>query len=187
MSHNLLETFKSNYSAEYEFIQKIIASDIKNQFIISCSEQLNKNGTLSDRQVEAIQKNMSRFSQFTEQKIDKDAEPIGAYVGQLRERYDMTLKYVGVNSTKRGFYVHNFVDRNGSSLMCFGEHETIRIAFDPESESRAVSFHVVEPGDCFTCRATVNRHTINEFYIDPLNKVKQTVLNRIKYNKFLGQ
>ena len=35
-----------------------------------------------------------------------------------------------------------------------------------------------------TCRATVNRHSINDF--DPTYKIRQTVLNRIKYNKYLG-
>ena len=58
--------------------------------------------------------------------------------------------------------------------MCFSDNE--RIYLDQE--------HKLIGGDCFTCRATVNRHSVNDF--EPTKQFKQTVLNRIKYNKYLG-
>jgi hypothetical protein len=86
----------------------------------------------------------------------------------------MTLKYVSGKRTSRGFYIHNFIDKEGNSLMTFASSRVTE--FSPEL--------ILGEGDCFTCRATVNRHSINDF--DPTNKIKQTVLNRIKYNKYLG-
>ncbi len=68
--------------------------------------------------------------------------------------------------------------------MCFSDHEKLQI-LDNKTETKAdVVYRSLREGDCFTCRATVNRHSINAF--DPTNKFKQTVLNRIKYNKYLG-
>jgi len=117
------------------------------------------------------------------EKVHVNDEPKGSYVGTLRTRYDMTLKFVSTKNTSRGFYIHNFTDREGNSLMCFSDVQQLRIDHDfvkgPDS-----GLHILSHDDCFTCRATVNRHSINDY--DPSNKFKQTVLNRIKYNKYLG-
>jgi len=104
----------------------------------------------------------------------KDDTPKGNFVGKEKQRYNMTLKYVSGKRTSRGFYIHNFIDKEGNSLMTFASSRVTE--FSPEL--------ILGEGDCFTCRATVNRHSINDF--DPTNKIKQTVLNRIKYNKYLG-
>ena len=64
--------------------------------------------------------------------------------------------------------------KEGNSLMTFASSRVTE--FSPEL--------ILSEGDCFTCRATVNRHTVNDF--DPSNKFKQTVLNRIKYKQYLG-
>jgi hypothetical protein len=90
----------------------------------------------------------------------------------------MTLKYVSRKSTSRGFYIHNFVDREDNSLMCFSNNRYLYI------EGTDTPDTMIKKGDCIACRATVNRHSINDF--DPTNKIKQTILNRIKYNKYLG-
>ena len=67
--------------------------------------------------------------------------------------------------------------------MTFSNTSQLRIDHDfvkgPDN-----SLHILSHGDCFTCRATVNRHSINDY--DHSNKIKQTVLNRIKYNKYIG-
>ena len=104
----------------------------------------------------------------------KNDLPSGNFVGKEKQRYDMTLKYVSRKDTSRGFYVHNFIDRQGNQLMSFSDNRYLYHADEC----------MIDKGDVFTCRATVNRHSINDF--DPANKIKQTVLNRIKYNKYLG-
>ena len=67
--------------------------------------------------------------------------------------------------------------------------DNIFIAFDSREEWREGEGHhnqLFGNGDCFTCKATVNRHDIaNYTYGSPESKHKQTVLNRIKLGKLI--
>ena len=75
----------------------------------------------------------------------KDDTPKGNFVGKEKQRYNMTLKYVSGKRTSRGFYIHNFIDKEGNSLMTFANSRVTE--FSPEL--------ILGEGDCFTCRATV--------------------------------
>ena len=39
-------------------------------------------------------------------------------------------------------------------------------------------------GDCFSCKATINRHGINTYKYGKREPFKETVLNRMKFNQF---
>jgi|TARA_B110000285_G_scaffold181714_1_gene205189 hypothetical protein len=150
-------------------------------FIQSLWDQLCYKGKLSLPQIQGIKSAMKYAEKRTEmdelREVHKDSAVSGNYVGTLKERYDMTLKYTGTKSTTRGFYIHNFIDKFNNNLMTFAQEGHIDNMYSTNGMK-------LKPGECFTCRATVNRHSINEY--DPTNKVKQTVINRVKYNKFLG-
>ena len=101
----------------------------------------------------------------------------GNWVGQEKTRYDFVLKYLGGNSTTRGYNVHSFKDRNSNRFLAFLDCEEIYIGPD------CAPFDV---GDCFSCKATVNRHGINTYKYGTRNPFKETVLNRIKFKSWLG-
>ena len=101
----------------------------------------------------------------------------GNWVGKEKTRYDFVLKYLSGHSTSRGYYVHSFKDRNDNRFLSFLDCETISIGPDcaPLTE-----------GDCFSCKATVNRHGVNTYKSSVQNPFKETVLNRIKFKAWLG-
>ena len=101
----------------------------------------------------------------------------GNWVGQEKTRYDFVLKYLSSNSTARGYNVYSFQDRNYNRFLAFLDCETISIG--PDCEPLAI-------GDCFSCKATVNRHGINTYKYGKRNPFKETVLNRIKFKSWLG-
>ena len=99
----------------------------------------------------------------------------GQWVGQEKTRYDFVLKYLSGNATVRGYNVHSFQDRNGNRFLAFLDCEKI----DIENNK-------LQTGDCFSCKATVNRHGINTYNYGTRNPFKETVLNRIKFKAFLS-
>ena len=182
-----LEKFQNDHLDIYNFLC-LFENREKNSFLQDVYNHLAKKGEISVKQINGIRNSMM----YHQKKIDrenlkeqhKDDEPTGSFVGKEKQRYDMTLKYVSGKGTSRGFYIHNFVDREDNNLMCFSDHEKLQI-LDNKTETKAdVVYRSLREGDCFTCRATVNRHSVNDF--DPTNKFKQTVLNRIKYQRYLG-
>ena len=104
------------------------------------------------------------------------SEPDGYWVGKEKSRYDFVLKLIEQKSTTRGYWVYRMKDRHGNMF----------IAFDGREEWPSVDGSIVVTGDCFTCKATVNRHDIVDYkYGGPDSKHKQTVLNRIKLGKLI--
>lgn len=172
-----IKEFHEKYEDVYIFLQD---NELRegNTFLEDVWSNLVRKRELSLNQINGVRNSMLYYQKKQERdnlkEEHKNDEPTGSFVGKEKTRYDMTLKYLNGNSTSRGFYIHNFTDKEDNSLMCFSDNE--RIYLDQE--------HKLVSGDCFTCRATVNRHTVNDF--NPTNKFKQTVLNRIKYNKYLG-
>ena len=100
----------------------------------------------------------------------------GNWVGQERTRYDFVLKFLSSNSTTRGYYVHNFQDRKGNRFLAFLDCEYIKI------EDQELS-----TGDCFGCKATVNRHGINTYKYGDNEPFKETILNRMKFKTYIGK
>jgi len=171
-------TFRQNFTEEYDFLMDLDERE-DNLFLQSLYRQFIQHGTLSASQRSSIMK-AKAYHEAKEKReelkeVHKDDEPTGSYVGSLKKRYDMVLKLISVRDTSRGFWVHTFQDKKGNQLMAFSGRRTIQI--DAYSDD-------LEIGGCFTCRATVNRHSVNEF--NPEKKIKQTVINRIKYIKYLG-
>ena len=172
--------FRKNFREVYDFLMDLDERG-DNAFMQSLYRQFMQYGTLSLKQRESVMNakqyliKMEKREELKE--VHKDDEPMGSYVGTLKTRYDMVLKFISVRDTSRGFWVQTFQDKTGNQLMTFSD--TRNILLD------GLSPQTITEGDCFTCRATVNRHSVNDF--DPLNKVKQTVINRIKYNKYLGR
>ena len=168
---------------ENDLFQWIKTNQNINGFIGDIFDQICKNKPLSDRQIDGVKRTRRYIEKKAEQtklrEANKNILPGGAYVGKEKKRYDMTLKYMGSYETRRGFMVHNFMNKEGAQLMCFSDITQIRLPFIKDNEP-----HILSEGDIFTCRATINRHSINDF--DPNNKFKQTVLNRIKYKMYLG-
>ena len=157
--------FREQHSEVYKWI---IDNQNINGFIGDIYDRIVRSKPISPRQLQGVKNTMK------------------SYVGTEKKRYDMTLKYISGRTSQRGFTVHNFINKHGQSLMCFSNDSQIRVEVDlvggnPRAD---MGLHILGEGDCFTCRATVNRHTVNDF--DPSNKFKQTVLNRIKYNKYIG-
>jgi len=118
-------------------------------------------------------------------------ETLGNWVGKEKTRYDFVLKYLSGNKTSRGYCVHSFVDKNGSRFLAFQdvidiviEEDNIPVSdtFDPDAGEKIR--HELVTGDCFTCKATVNRHSINNYEDESF---KETVLNRVKFKKYLGK
>ena len=122
-------------------------------------------------------------------------EPEGHWVGKEKTRYDLVLKYLSGNTTSRGYCVHSFVDKNGARFLAF--QDTIDIVIEEKNinsfgapidpDSGEIIKHELVTGDCFTCKATVNRHGINNYKYGGKEPFKETVLNRIKFKKYLGK
>ena len=119
----------------------------------------------------------------------------GHWVGQEKSRYDFTLKLLETKTTTRGYMVYRMKDRYGNQFIAFDgreqweiEQENIDSFGVPIDPDQGETFrYTLENNDCFTCKATVNRHDIANFkYGSPDSKYKQTVLNRIKLNKYIG-
>ena len=119
----------------------------------------------------------------------------GHWVGQEKSRYDFTLKLLETKTTTRGYMVYRMKDRYGNQFIAFDgreqweiEQENIDSFGAPIDPDQGEIFrYILENNDCFTCKATVNRHDIANFkYGSPDSKYKQTVLNRIKLNKYIG-
>ena len=120
----------------------------------------------------------------------------GHWVGKEKERYDFVLKLLEQKSTTRGYFVYRMTDRHGNFFIAFDGREEWEIEeknidsfgtpIDPD-EGEIIKY-ILQNGDCFTCKATVNRHSINTFkYGTPNTPHKETVLNRIKLGRFLGR
>ena len=106
-----------------------------------------------------------------------EAELDGHWVGKEKSRYDFVLKLLEKKSTSRGYFVYRMTDKFGNLF----------IAFDGRAEWD-LGDHTLTSGDCFTCKATVNRHDIVDYkYGGPNSKHKQTVLNRIVLKEFIGR
>ena len=185
--YKTLQEFQDDHLDIYNFLG-IFENRENNNFLQDVYNHLSKKGEISIKQINGVRNSMLYFQKKQDaEKLKEEHKndlPSGNFVGKEKQRYDMTLKYISGRSTSRGFYIHTFTDRNGNSLMCFSDYKTIEIQdFITDSKADLV-YHSLVEGDCFTCRATVNRHSVNDF--DPTNKFKQTVLNRIKYNKYLG-
>jgi len=167
------------YPEIYKFLHEIVQTEDANDFIKSIWNQIKTNKDISIKQINGVRNTMLYFEkkQKSAELKDKhsDDKPRGLFVGKLSKRYDMTLKYIACRPTSRGYYTLQFIDKDNNYLMCFSNTDRI----ETEEQERKLGM-----GDCFTCRATVIRHTVNDF--DPTNKFKQTVINRIKYNKYLG-
>ena len=180
--------FREQHSEVYKWI---IDNQNVNGFIGDIYDRIVRSKPISPRQLQGVKNTMKYLTKKAEtdairvelEKVHINDDPKGSYVGTEKKRYDMTLKYISGHTTQRGFTVHNFVNKEGASLMTFSNTSQLRIDHDfvkgPDN-----NLHILSHGDCFTCRATVNRHSINDY--DPSNKIKQTVLNRIKYNKYIG-
>ena len=179
--YKTLQEFHKEHEDVYIFLQDNDSRE-GNNFLEDVWTHLVKKREISIKQINGVRNSMLYFQKKQDaEKLKEEYEndlPSGNFVGKEKQRYDMTLKYLNGKLTSRGFFIHNFADRNGNSLMCFSDNERIRL------HEEGVGQVLLQEGDCFTCRATVNRHSVNDF--DPTNKYKQTVLNRIKYNKYLG-
>ena len=105
-----------------------------------------------------------------------EGDLVGNWVGEEKTRYDFVLKYLSGRATSRGYFVHSFKDRNDNRFLSFLDCETITFADGVK----------VSIGDCFTCKATVNRHGTNTFKYGSQDPFKETVLNRIKFKSWLG-
>ncbi len=103
-------------------------------------------------------------------------EAQGRYIGQPKERYEWVLKFVSSHTTSRGYYVHNYIDREGNSVIAFDDEPAPVVR-----ESEGSSFEIQQDA-IFRCKATVNRHSINTFQG---NNVKQTIINRVADVKLL--
>ena len=178
-----IKEFHEDHEDVYIFLQD---NDVRegNHFLQDVWSHLIKKREISIKQINGVRNSMLYYQKKQDaeklREEHKNDLPNGNFVGKEKQRYDMTLKYLNGKSTSRGFFIHNFVDRNGNSLMCFSDNERLKL----QEDNAAAKWFSLEEGDVFTCRATVNRHSVNDF--DPTNKFKQTVLNRIKYNKYLG-
>ena len=106
----------------------------------------------------------------------------GSWVGTEKKRYDFVLKYLSGHSTNRGYAVHNFVDKNGARYLAFLDNETLNVSDGTEGQ-----YHELVNGDCFTCKATINRHSINTYKYGKQEPYKETVLNRMKFYAFIGR
>ena len=127
--------------------------------------------------------------------VEKNQETEGHWIGKEKERYDFVLKLIEQKSTTRGYWVYRLTDKFGNLFIAFDgreqweiEQENIDSFGVPIDPDQGETFrYTLENNDCFTCKATVNRHDIANFkYGSPDSKYKQTVLNRIKLNKYIG-
>ena len=129
--------------------------------------------------------------------MNETKETEGHWVGKEKERYDFVLKLLEQKSTTRGYWVYRMTDKFGNLFIAFDGREEWDLPytkeFTHEEQHRKqpegyTGDHRLQKGDCFTCKATVNRHDIANFkYGGPDSKHKQTVLNRIKLKEFIGR
>ena len=107
------------------------------------------------------------------------------WVGREKKRYDFVLKYTEGQTTSRGYSVHKFEDRMGRRFLTYSDFnpDEITVEIDEGTPSTSPLNHLLVAGDCFTCKATVLRHDINDFKVDI--PFKETVLNRVKFGKYL--
>ena len=107
----------------------------------------------------------------------------GHWVGTKKSRYDFVLKLLEKKSTTRGYFVYRMTDKQGNLYIAFDGRSDWNLEIPGIGEPRTL-----EHGECFTCKATVNRHDIAHFkYGGPDSTHKQTVLNRIKLKSFIGE
>ena len=123
-----------------------------------------------------------------------EVELDGHWVGKEKSRYDFVLKLLEKKSTSRGYFVYRMTDKQGNLYIAFDGRENWfvkglwRAAATDNTDFDPVAEHNLQDGDCFTCKATVNRHDIAHFkYGGPDSTHKQTVLNRIKLKSFIGK
>ena len=125
-----------------------------------------------------------------------EVELDGHWVGTEKKRYDFTLKLLEQKSTTRGYWVYRLTDKFGNLYIAFDGRENWHLPYTKEhthepQHSQPEGYtgdHKLQTGDCFTCKATVNRHDIvNYKYGGSDSKHKQTVLNRIKLKAFIGR
>lgn len=165
-----------------DFLQKQEKTSV---FLNSIWNQIKTTGQLSEKQIDGVNNSMSYLAKVAsrdkQREDSKDIDPSGNYVGQLKTRYDMTLKLISSKRTQRGFYIKTFQDRNGNELIQF-DFATGQV--ECNGCIRCNDSCHAELGDCVQVRATVNRHSINDF--NPSEKIKQTIINRVKYIKNLG-
>ena len=123
-------------------------------------------------------------------------ETEGHWVGTTKERYDFTLKLLEQKSTTRGYFVYRMTDKFGNLFIAFDGRENWHLPSTKKGTHESQhdqpdgyeGDHKMQTGDCFTCKATVNRHDIANYkYGGPDSKHKQTVLNRIKLKEFIGR
>ena len=129
--------------------------------------------------------------------MNETKEIEGHWVGKEKERYDFVLKLLEQKSTTRGYMVYRMTDKFGNLYIAFDGREEWDLPytkeFTHEEQHRKqpegyTGDHRLQTGDCFTCKATVNRHDIGQYkYGSPDSKFKQTVLNRIKLKEFIGR
>jgi len=182
------------YPEIYKFLHEIVQTEDANDFIKSIWNQIKTNKDISIKQINGVRNTMLYFEkkQKTEELKEKHSEdkPRGLFIGKLRKRYDMTLKYISCRPTSRGYYIQQFIDKDNNYLMCFSNQKDIECYdkkyFTPADKKpkKSPSPKVLGMGDVFTCRATVVRHNVNDY--EPSNKFKQTIINRVKYMKYLG-
>jgi hypothetical protein len=127
--------------------------------------------------------------------VEAAQEIDGNWVGKEKSRYDFTLKFLEQKTTTRGYMVYRMQDRRGNLFIAFdgrSEWETEEKNIDSlgapiDPDQGEILRTTLAAGDCFTCKATVNRHDIvNSMKYGDDSKFKQTVLNRIKLNKYIG-
>ena len=125
-----------------------------------------------------------------------EVELDGHWVGTEKKRYDFTLKLLEQKSTTRGYWVYRLTDKFGNLYIAFDGRENWHLPYTKEhthepQHSQPEGYtgdHKLQTGDCFTCKATVNRHDIvNYKYGGSDSKHKQTVLNRIVLKEFIGR
>ena len=127
--------------------------------------------------------------------MNETKEIEGHWGGKEKERYDFVLKLLEQKSTTRGYWVYRMTDKFGNLFIAFDGREEWDLPytkeFTHEEQHRKqpegyTGDHRLQTGDCFTCKATVNRHDKANFkFGGPDSKYKQTVLNRIKLGKFV--
>jgi len=122
---------------------------------------------------------LSEYAKKTGKALDSVT---GSWVGTEKKRYDFVLKYLSGHSTSRGYAVHNFVDKSGARFLAFLDAETLSVSDGTEG-----AYRELRNGDCFTCKATVNRHSINTYKHGTQEPYKETVLNRMKFHAYLGK
>ena len=116
----------------------------------------------------------------------------GNWVGREKTRYNFVLKYLSGHRTNRGYYVHSFQDKSGNKFLSFLDCETITIPIHQtlligQKTIGLLEDHRISAGDCFSCKATVIRHSINTFEYETTGAFKETVLNRIYFKAFIGR